>query len=226
MALANVKRARRKSKNRSNKVNLVFDEEKRRDFLTGFRKRKLQRKKHAQEKLELELKEERKRLKAEAKESYKKLVVSHRDIPELQKYLPSTEYEEDDVTVKLVELSASDIAKQNNWIGANEPKYELEEDSDGDAKEDEVDKIPGMELSPKTTKVKKEILREFQTEKQIKKELKKQATRKVQKSKVFQRKNKLEQQKQKKKSFKTKKQNEAVRQKFGKKRTNSKNHRK
>lgn len=54
-----------------------------RDFLTGFRKRKLQRKKKAQEDLEVQLKVERKRIRLEAKDALKKLVVSHRDIPEL-----------------------------------------------------------------------------------------------------------------------------------------------
>lgn len=54
-----------------------------REFLTGFRKRKLQRKKQATEVLEQQLKEERKRIRLEAKHAYKKLVVTNRDIPEL-----------------------------------------------------------------------------------------------------------------------------------------------
>lgn len=80
----------KRPKNRKTKSVLVFDAEKRkyvyffknesirfffndltsrflnfREFLTGFHKRKLQRKKKAQQKLEQDLKEERKRLKAE-----------------------------------------------------------------------------------------------------------------------------------------------------------------
>lgn len=190
-----------------------------RDFLTGFRKRKLQRKKQAQEKLEKELKEERKRLKAEAKESYKNLVVSHRDIPELEKYLPSNEYEEDDVTVKVTELSANAIARDNNWIGANQPKYEEPpEDYESSSEGEEQDEVPGMELKRKPlVKTEKKIVKKFESEKQLKKELKKRATKNMQKSKVFQKKNKIEQQKQKKKSLRAKKQIEVVKQKFSKK---------
>lgn len=190
-----------------------------RDFLTGFRKRKLQRKKQAQEKLEKELKEERKRLKAEAKESYKNLVVSHRDIPELEKYLPSNEYEEDDVTVKVTELSANAIAKEHNWIGANQPKYEEPpEDDENSSDGEKPDEVPGMELKKKpAAKTEKKVVKKFESEKQLKKELKKRATKNMQKSKVFQKKNKVEQQKQKKKSLRAKKQKEFVKQKFGKK---------
>jgi len=222
MALTNVKHGKRKPKNRSNKINLVFDEVKRREFLTGFHKRKLQRKKQAQENLEKELKEERKRLKAEAKESYKKLVVSHRDIPELENLL-SNEYEEDEVTVKVVELSADNIAKHSNWIGANRPKYESdgEQESDDPEANKEAEEIPGMELHNKPMKATKKMGGpKFQSEKQIKKEIKKQATKNVQRSKVFQKKNKLEQQKQKKQSLKAKKQKDSAKAKFGKRRGN------
>ncbi|KAJ8933849.1 hypothetical protein NQ314_013771 [Rhamnusium bicolor] len=189
-------KAPQKPKNRRNKVNLVFDEEKRREFLTGFHKRKLQRKKEAKEKFEKELKEERKRIKAEAKESYKKLVVSHRPIPELEN-LMNEEYQDEDVTVKVVELSTNDIVQKNYWIGANQPKYDPEEESEKEQSEEE--EITGMELKRKHKPVKETIEKvKFQTEKDVKKALKKQATRTVKKSKVFQMKNKLERQKQKK----------------------------
>ncbi|XP_030750495.1 nucleolar protein 12-like [Sitophilus oryzae] len=206
------KKSKRRPKNRANKIHLVFDETKRREFLTGFRKRKLLRKKQAQENFEKELKEERKRLKADAKESYKKLVVSSRDIPELENLLRE-EYEEDDVTVKVVELNTNDIAKQNNWIGLNQPKYNEEEQEEASSNEDTKEEIPGMELKTSSKKVKLPDKKKFQNEKQIKKELKKQATKSVQKSKVFQKKNKLERQKQKKQSFKLKKQKEFTRNK-------------
>ncbi|XP_050311143.1 nucleolar protein 12 [Anthonomus grandis grandis] len=220
MALTDVKKGKRKPKNRSNKIHLVFDEVKRREFLTGFRKRKLIRKKQAQEKLAQELKEERKRLKAEAKESYKKLVVSHRDIPELENLL-SEEYEEGDVTVKVVELSANNIAKQNNWIGANQLKCENEtrEESSNDDEEEEQE-VPGMELKAKPLKAKPKVPKEtFSSERDVKKKLKKEATKKVQKSKIFQKKNKLERQKQKKQSMQAKrlKEKDGAKCRFGKK---------
>lgn len=167
----------------------------------------MQRKKHAQENLEKELKEERKRLKADAKESYKKLVVSHRPIPELEELL-ADEYEDDDVTVKVVELSTNAIAKSNNWIGPNQPKRDSDDDeSEGGESEEEEEEAPGMELKRRPVKAEAaeaEVKGEFKTERDIKKVLKKQATKNVKKSKVFQMKNKIESRKQKKKSLQMK----------------------
>lgn len=182
----------------SNKVHLVFDEEKRREFLTGFRKRKLLRKKHAKDEFEKALKEERKRIKAESREQYKKLVASNRDIPGLES-LMEEEYQDENATVKIITLSKGDIAEQNNWIGENRPKYLTDESE----VEEEIDKndeeVPGMELSNKISK-NKPVKKEFDTEKNLKKKLKNMATKRVQKSKVFQKKNKLERDKQRKKS--------------------------
>lgn len=171
--------------------------------MTGFHKRKLQRKKQAKEQLERDLKEERKRLKSEAKESYKKLVVSHRPIPELETLLKE-EYEEDDVTVRVEELSTLDIAQKSHWIGENKVKYESS--SEEEEVEEENEEIPGMALKP--TKKKVATVKEaqkFDSERDVKKLLKKEATSKVKKSKVFQMKNKIEKQKQKKKSLQMKK---------------------
>lgn len=175
-----------------------------RDFLTGFHKRKLQRKKKAQEELKQQLQDERKRLKAEAKESYKKLVVSHRPIPELE-HLLKDEYEDEDVNVTVVELSTNEIASSNNCIGPNQVKYESDEEAEVKEEIDE-EYIPGMELKQRvTTKEIKQEKKNFGSQKDVKKALKKQATKNVQKSKVFQLKNKIEQQKQRKKSLQQKK---------------------
>lgn len=183
-----------------------------REFLTGFHKRKLQRKKEAKENFEKDLKAERKRIKSEAKESYKKLVVSHKPIPELEDLL-SEKHENEDVTVKIVELSTNDIAKQSNWIGANQPKYE-EEIEESDNEEQPVSEIPGMELKrkPLPSKKEKEVIK-FNSEKDIKKALKKEATKNVKKSKVFQKKNQMESKKQRKKSMQMKKQRMKIRDK-------------
>lgn len=182
----------RKPINKKTKVNIVFDPKARREFLTGFHKRKLQRQKRAQEELQQLLKEERKRLKQEAKESYKKLVASHRTIPELEDLLEK-QYEVENHSVSVVELSASDLAKKNNWIGVNKVEYdnEEEEEEDGDGVDSEkVDEIPGMQMK---------------TKKEIKKVIKKQATKQVKKSKAFQAKNKIERFKNKRKSLREKK---------------------
>nr|CAI5845021.1 unnamed protein product [Callosobruchus analis] len=180
-----------KNTKKRDKIVLVFDEDKRREFLTGFRKRKLERKKKAQEKFERELLEERKRIKKEAKESYKKLVTSHRPIPELEKYIQQ-EYEEEDVTVKVFDFSRNAI--NNDSVIVN---YEPASESD------DGDKVPGMELERKCNDAKKPHT-QILSKKDIKKAVKQEATKSVKKSKVFQRKNKLEKQKAKKKSLQLK----------------------
>lgn len=161
--------------------------------MSGFHKRKLQRKKKAQEELQQQLKEERKRLKTEAKESYKKLLVSSRPIPEVEELLKE-EYEEDNVTVKVVELCANQPANIN----------ESRDDEQEEEMQCEESEVPGMDLKPRSKSEEKKV---FRNDKDIKKALKKQATKNVQKSKVFQKKHKLERQKQKKKSLQQKKQN-------------------
>ena len=54
----------------------------------------------------------------QARESYKKLVVSHRPIPELE-HIISQNYELENHSVNITELSTSDLAEKNNWIGFN-----------------------------------------------------------------------------------------------------------
>lgn len=194
-------------KQKAKKVHLVFDEAKRRDFLTGFRKRKLERKKHAKEEFDKALKEERKRIKTESKESYKKFVASNRDIPGLEN-LMEEEYQDDEATIKIVTLSTHNIAQQNNWIGENRPNYELDEDDDEDQQEEDTnettEEVPGMELTERVQKKVHVKKQQFDSEKKLKKKLKNLATKRVQKSRVFQMKNKLESQKQRKKSMKEK----------------------
>ncbi|KAG8264229.1 hypothetical protein J6590_017246, partial [Homalodisca vitripennis] len=88
------------------------------DFLTGFHRRKLGRKRKAQEELKQWLKEEKKRIKKEAKEEIKKLVLTNRPIPELE-HLHSEEYELPNHSVSIVELSSTALENKNHWIGSN-----------------------------------------------------------------------------------------------------------
>lgn len=184
----------------------------------------MQRKKEAKEKFEKDLKEEKKRIKAEAKESYKKLLLSHKPIPELENLI-NEEYEDEDVNIKVVELSTDEIAKQNHWIGANAPiEQDLDETSSEQSEENEED-IPGMELKRKNHSHKSKIEKVvFDSEKDVKKTIKKQATKNVKKSKVFQLKNKLEQKKQRKKSIKIKKQKMKLQERKGKNKRSNKMH--
>ncbi|KAL5258764.1 hypothetical protein ACHWQZ_G009276 [Mnemiopsis leidyi] len=63
---------RKKTKNRETKVEIKFDEEQRTEYLTGFRKRRNQRKEKAKQDNERLLKEARARIKKKAKEEKKK----------------------------------------------------------------------------------------------------------------------------------------------------------
>ncbi|XP_060867657.1 nucleolar protein 12 [Metopolophium dirhodum] len=196
----------RKPINRTTKRTITFDEKSRTDFLTGFHKRKLARKKKAKDDFEKKLKEEKKRIKTEARETFLKLTNSHPFIPEPLDMV-TREYNLENHTVQICDLSTDEIAKSNNWIGSNQVIYEddkekkNEEDIDKTNEEDGAENVPGMS---------------FSSIKEIKKAIKKQASQTVQNSKIFKMKNKIEQIKDKKKA-KRKKMLETKRQKWLKK---------
>ncbi|XP_063976917.1 nucleolar protein 12 [Diachasmimorpha longicaudata] len=197
--LLNVDRQPSKPKKRR-KITLVFDEEKRKDFLGGFHKRKLQRRQKAQEELKEKLKQERKRIKQEARERFKTL-VSQRDVPELEELLQQQEYEVDGKTVSILELNVNDLAQGSNWIGENKPKYEeacKAESTDGESEEEEG--IPGMELKPKKPKTSKEDqeTKPQLSKKSITKARQKETLKQTSKSKIFQLKERLDRQKNRK----------------------------
>ncbi|XP_045771812.1 nucleolar protein 12 [Maniola jurtina] len=187
-------KGQKKNTARKRKVNLVFDEAKRKDFLCGFRKRKLERKKKAQEELQRMLKEEKRRIKQENKESYKKLVVSSRPIPDIEQLLQEEEYEDDDVNVKIVELSSETLQKRDIVIGENRPKVTALKKQDKIVKNDS-NEIPGMNTQEESISEEEHSDsddKNLKSKKEVKKILKKQATKKLQKSKVFQMKSKLD----------------------------------
>ena len=101
------------------------------------------------------------------------------------------------------ELSTHDLAVQNNWIGANQTKYEVKEEEESEDEDDALpeDLVPGMDLKKKP-KAKAEDSNDvvFKTAKDVKKVIKKEASKQVKKSKAFQLKNKLEKIKNRKKS--------------------------
>lgn len=78
---------------------------------------------------------------------------------ELEGQLKEEEYDTENVTVQIVELSTDEIAKSNNWIGANKPVYEGEQSSGNEESsaedEEEEEEIPGFTVS--STKSKKKI---------------------------------------------------------------------
>ncbi|XP_055912130.1 nucleolar protein 12 [Eupeodes corollae] len=191
------------------KLEIVFNHEKRKDFLTGFRKRKNERRKKAKEQLENTLKEERKRIRKEIKDGLSHLKKSFEPLKELtEQDKLEEEYEDDDVKVKIVELSTSDLAAQNNFIGENRgAASESEEEapeSDEENQENELAIIPGMELvNKKKTKSKsseekssgpknKITNKELKSKKDVDRLKKTKTFNKLKKSKAFKMKERLD----------------------------------
>lgn len=202
------------------KINLVFDENKRREFLKGFRKRKLQRQQKAKEELQQQLKEERKRIKHETRERYKKL-LSNRDIPEIQQLLSQQEYETEGHTISILELNIDDLAEKNALIGENKGTNNSERDRgiETDKNSENDEEIVGMSIKEKEQiKSSKENIKNKQIDnrKDLKKAIKKAALKQVKKSKAFQKKQKLERQKNKKESMRKRRRIEKAQKRIGK----------
>ncbi|KAH6942069.1 hypothetical protein HPB50_000252 [Hyalomma asiaticum] len=103
---------KKRSKNPPKKIHLVFDERERRDFLTGFQKRKKERQKKAQEKLKQQAQEEKRRLRAEKQEILQRLLG---DMPvagssaDVQREDQPVTYDLPDHTVTVTSLDSSDL---------------------------------------------------------------------------------------------------------------------
>lgn len=102
----------------------------------------------------------------QAREDLKsKFKLSFAPIPELADEFNEEEFETEDVKVKIVELSTSELAKSNNWIGENRPKYSddeaVEEDDDASTGEP-YDGVPGMDLTFPAKPAKKSKAKEQQ----------------------------------------------------------------
>lgn len=107
------------------------------------------------------------------------------------------EYEDEDVNVKIVELSSETLQKKDIVIGENRPKEKVENKKvKANTKIKLNNEIPGMsshELEDsENTAGEEENGEQLKTKREVKKILKKQATKKLQKSKVYQMKSKLD----------------------------------
>ncbi|CAO1294995.1 unnamed protein product [Diamesa serratosioi] len=163
-------------KTKKAKTELIFDNKKREEFLTGFTKRKLQRKKKGAEQTARLLKAEQKRIKEETKDFKSKLKQSFKPLEELKEILggEEEEYETEEAKVTINALKPEDMAQQKNFIGFR--KVIESEDSEPE-EEEKVNEIPGMELtsekSKKTIKPQddaiKKITSKIKTERDLKK---------------------------------------------------------
>ncbi|KAL6457413.1 hypothetical protein MHYP_G00343760 [Metynnis hypsauchen] len=104
-------------KRRENKCVVVFDDKERQDFLTGFHKRKMERRKTAIEEMKNRLKEEQKRVREERHKEYLKMLKERREAleeaDELQDTITATtesvQYDHPNHTVTVTTISDIDL---------------------------------------------------------------------------------------------------------------------
>lgn len=143
-------------------------------------------------------------------------------MPEFADELNEEEFETEDVKVKIVEISTTELAKSNNWIGENRPKYS-DDDDDGDEADEcpiiESNGVPGMDLTfpakssskPRTAKTKQSSTEEtdrpsaidnqlFKSKKNLTGTVHNKSVKALKNSKAFQIKRKLDQLKDRKKA--------------------------
>ncbi|XP_037701911.1 nucleolar protein 12 isoform X2 [Choloepus didactylus] len=112
------KKKQRDGDDRRPRLVLSFDEEKRREYLTGFHKRKVERKKAAIEELKQRLKEERKKLREERHQEYLKMLAEREEAleeaDELDRLVTakteSVQYDHPNHTVTVTTISDLDLS--------------------------------------------------------------------------------------------------------------------
>ncbi|XP_072127845.1 nucleolar protein 12 [Mobula birostris] len=123
---------------------LTFSEEDRREFLTGFHKRKVERKKKALEEIKKKLKEEHKRVKEERRKEYLKMYKERQEALEEADELDqlatskkeSIQYDHPNHTVTVTTISNIDLAGRNLFPHCANQSEENEEEQ---AQENDVE---------------------------------------------------------------------------------------
>ncbi|XP_043535871.1 nucleolar protein 12 isoform X2 [Chiloscyllium plagiosum] len=106
-----------------------------REFLTGFHKRKVERRKKALEEIKVKLKEEQKRLKEERHKEYMKMFKERQEALEeadeldqmTSSRMESIQYDHPNHTVTVTTVSSLDLTAANLYLGANQPEDAEEE---------------------------------------------------------------------------------------------------
>ncbi|XP_033630667.1 nucleolar protein 12-like [Asterias rubens] len=126
-------------KNKKTKFHLIFDDENRREFLTGFQKRKKERKRVALEQQELKYKEEKQRVRQENRKaklaSWKDLNFPDEKVVEEDKEPIVYDHPEHTVTVESVggvTVEQMDLHAAHGGIGENQVEYDDDDDDDDD----------------------------------------------------------------------------------------------
>ncbi|ALC43420.1 vito, partial [Drosophila busckii] len=184
------------------------------EFLTGFRKRKNERRSRAKADLERNLKEERVRIRQEVKDGFKHMKKSFeplRELTEADKLEAGTEdaYEDDEVQVKIVELSTNEMAAQRNMLGTNTADDSDEEEVAPEESENEgqqTNLIPGMDFDINAKRKRKagtddeeeegsrwnQTQRDIKSKKELDKLMKTKTLKKMKKSKLFKMKERMD----------------------------------
>ncbi|XP_060760166.1 nucleolar protein 12 [Neoarius graeffei] len=149
-------------RNRGRKCVIMFDDKDRNEFLTGFHKRKVERRKAAVEEIKNKLREEQKRLREERQKEYLKMLKERRealeDADELDDVITSTtesvQYDHPNHTVTVTTISDLDLSGArllqsltNQAAGASDE----DEDKRGD-EEEKVEALPRKAGNPLLSK--------------------------------------------------------------------------
>merc|ERR1711874_202182 len=187
----------RKAINKKTKKSIVFDEKKRKEFLTGFKKRKDERRKKWNEKVERDLKNEIKKIKEETRAKMEKSAgnKSNQICPEIA-HLINTE--QANTTVKQIDNTSVTVTTFDSLQAATAPwkldlnqKDESEEEEEEDQEEEETEEVPGMSMKPSRPEIEKLVIGTRE-----RKALNRAAVKKLQDSKAFKTKEKLRAKKQ------------------------------
>jgi len=206
----------RRAINKKTKTKVVFDENARKEFLTGFRKRKDERRKQWKEKIDRQLKNEIKKIKNDTKSKLEKGGMSkknssHHIVPEVAHLINSDAAQ---TLVKDIGGASVSITTLDSLKKAASPWHDNAnaDDSSEDEEEETEDEeeVPGMSLKKK----KEEEVVPFKVGDKERKAINRMAVSQLHKSKAF----------KAKEALKAKKQRNAARWKKGKKEGKRKQH--
>ncbi|KAL4658032.1 nucleolar protein 12 [Arapaima gigas] len=143
-------------KKRENKCIVTFDERARNEYLTGFHKRKMERRKAAVEEIKNKLKEEQKRVREERHKEYMKMLKERKEAleeaDELEHAITSTaeslQYDYPNHTVTVTTISNLDLTGASR-LG---PVDDQATDDSEDEKSEEVSRVPKKAGEPLLSK--------------------------------------------------------------------------
>ncbi|XP_067645682.1 uncharacterized protein [Eurosta solidaginis] len=122
---------------------VVFDTEKRKEYLTGFRKRKNERRARAKEQFERSIKEERKRIRNDVKKSMASMKKTFQPLsldPEIEEKFIENDYEDEEVQINVIELATGSTQTHDDNDNASIINETVVDES-------YINTIPGMEYN-------------------------------------------------------------------------------